>query len=446
AMQCPIWWLGVSDSQSNWFGPTRQIISKDENGKVIKALTFWMLEEDEWIPSTRMNVIEDNGTVETQFIENWNDERWQPMFLHTITTKLVADGIETDRITQTDQLGNWINNSRYINRKNADGLELLQLHYDWDGAKWVETYRWENRYNEQGDLIYTEYGSAQTQEISRRRMSYTYNAAGQPLTLKRENAYSEPPDWTLHSEEVFEYDEQGRILLKDRTIHTQNRVRREETEYRGDTILYSLFQAGINEPLRAQSRSWRVPNKIGIGYDTYSRNDRWGNNKWEPLTIVRREINYDRYDNITYLEQLNFENGEWQPVFYQNHLWEYTEEGDPTKKIIVEYNYNTQRQNPVQKQIWRYEDRKERSQRPIIELAPNPAAGPLTISFHSAPALPIRWVILDEAGRVVRAADISEVEQTLGLEVNTEGLQFGLYLLQIQYEDGSTVAKKWQKI
>lgn len=436
----------VTDSQSNWFGPTRHIVSKDENGKVIKSLTFWMIEDDEWIPSQRMNVIEDDGTTETQLVENWNETQWEPMFLHRISTEVLAEGIKTDRITQGDEAGQWGNQSRYVNHKNEEGQDLLQQHFDWDGAKWVESYRWINQYNEQGDLVYSEYGSAQTQEITRNRWTYVYNNAGLPISIRKENSFSEPANWLLHSEEIFEYDNQDRIILKDRFLHFQNRHRREETEYRGDTIINSIYQSAINEQLIGQSRRWQVPNKVSYGYDLYWRHDRWGHNQWEPNTIIRRDFDYDQYDNIVRMEQENFKDGEWQPTFYYTYNWEYTDEGDPLKMVGVEYNYTSQRQLPFQKQIWRYKDRKKRSTRPIIELAPNPSAGPLTISFHSAPALPIRWVILDETGRSVRAAEISESEQTMGLEVDASGLQFGLYILQIQYEDGTTVAKKWQKI
>ncbi|MEL7342469.1 MAG: T9SS type A sorting domain-containing protein, partial [Bacteroidota bacterium] len=177
----------------------------------------------------------------------------------------------------------------------------------------------------------------------------------------------------------------------------------------------------------------------------YQRYDRWENGAWVNDHTYRRGLSFNEQGDLDRVEEESLENGQWIAASYIRYTWQYREDDLPLSQTSVQFNYQTQQQLPLQKTIWHYEDRPERSARPLIELFPNPSAGPLSVSFHSGPVLPIAWRLLDQRGALIDQGEINEIQQQIGLNLQIEVPQSGLYLLQIQYEDGSTVAKKWQR-
>ncbi|MFK7926208.1 MAG: T9SS type A sorting domain-containing protein [Bacteroidia bacterium] len=437
----------VTDTQSNWFGPFRVIHTKDESGKVVESLYLGFDANNVWTPSQRSTTTSSAADLDILLTESWLDGQWQAQNRSLIRTKTIAAGIEIDRQFQIFTNGEWVYTTRYLSVRNEEDVVSKERHFEWRNNAWEETLFWEYQYNAQGDPIYFEHNNVKDAFISRNRWEYTYNDAMQLLTQKLEEANSEPPVWTIRKEESYEYDSEGRELLNEQRIfNSHTSINRQETEYRGDTIITSRFRGTNNSQLEGVWRYWRVPAPQENAADTYYRNDAWKNGQWKPRSISRRNYQFDQYDNVTRIDFEEYVNGQWEALRYYTHNWEYREDGEPLKVVSLEYNYNTQLQIPINKTIWRYEDRKERSARPLIEIAPNPSTGQLSVDFHSAPVPPIRWELLDETGRLVRSGEISKDAHKLGIELDFDELQFGLYIFQIQYEDGSTVAKKWQKI
>ncbi|MEL6649633.1 MAG: T9SS type A sorting domain-containing protein [Bacteroidota bacterium] len=438
----------TEDRISNWFGASRTLWKTDEEGRFSMIVNFWLDEDDVWQATNRTTyTYHDDESSERLEESKQENGSWQTNFHTLITQNRTDEWVETNMLTQRLDPDNmqWTDNHKSVERLGHDGLLLLRQREDWRNGQWELSYYQRYEYDAQGNLTLEENSNHSISEPEQRRWQYVYNANFQTLEVKID--YRDRPSlaWQPLQKTVYEFDDQSRETLEERTLYLSSYRYKTETAYRGDTIIKAQYQGTTSEPYQGRWRRSYIPHPKGNLPYLYYHNERWENGKWQTSTAIRRSLQFNEQDDLLRVDEEGLVAGQWIAISHTNYTWQYREDGLPLSQSLVQYDYRNERQIPLTKTVWTYEDRSQRSAKPIVELYPNPSAGPLNVSFHSAPALPVSWQLLDQRGAVVRQSELDEVQQQIGLSLEVNDLQTGLYILQIQYEDGSTVAKKWQR-
>ncbi|MEL6649632.1 MAG: T9SS type A sorting domain-containing protein [Bacteroidota bacterium] len=435
------------DRFSNWFGPSRTIQTFDEQGRMLLSQGFGLGQNQLWESSHRTTFTYDTDGNSQESAERKQNGQWSAYLKITVLTTEMEDWVETQRNSSSFDRDNqtWVNSAQITERKRRDGLQLMYQRLEWQNGQWEESSFSRYEYDAQDNPTLYEFRYQSSVPFTQFRWRYEYDENLQIVEELEDRRGNESAPWRPYQRIRYEYDEQGRETLQQEYFYSTARHRRYETAYRGDTIIQAYYRTFGNDPFEGFWRRYSVYHERENMPLLFQRNDRWENGQWELGTTYRRSLEFNDRDHLVRVEEEVLEDGQWIAESYTNYTWQYRDDDLPVSKASVQYNYRTQQQRPMEKKIWHYEDRPKRSARPLIELFPNPSAGPLSVSFHSGPVLPIAWQVLDQKGAIVRQGTIDAAAQQLGLVLLIDDLQAGLYLLQIQYEDGSTVAKKWQR-
>lgn len=440
--------IRTEDRISNWFGASRTLWKTDEEGRFTLIISFWLDEDDIWQATNRTTyTYHDEGSSERLEESKQEDGSWRTNF-HTLVNETQTDEwVEIERFTRKLDPNDlqWIDSHRGLERSSHDGLLLLRQREDWSNGQWELSYYQRYEYDAQGNPTLQENSNHSVSEPEQRRWQYVYNANSQILEVKID--YRESPNlpWQPLQKTVYEFDNQSRETLEERTLYLTAYRYKTETAYRGDTIVKAQYQGSTSEPYQGQWRRSYIPHPKGNLPYLYYHNERWENGQWQTLSAIRRSLQFNEQDDLLRVDEEGLVAGQWIAISHTNYTWQYREDGLPLSQSLVQYDARNQQQTPLTKTVWNYEDRSGRSAKPLVELYPNPSAGPLNVSFHSAPALPISWQLLDQRGAIVYQSELDEVQQQIGLSLQVDDLQRGLYFLHILYEDGTSVAKKWQR-
>lgn len=381
---------------------------------------------------------------EIETFERWRDKQWETY--RSIRRNLQTIGGEQVRNSYYEELqqdGSFRLTTQDSSILDAKGRTVRQWKYGWNepnGARNPISY-YEVEYSAQGEQIYNrvEILNASPIQILEFRRSYQYDAQGRLLEMKEERRNNiNQPEWQVICLEQNAYDLQGRLMEE----YHQNLMdkARKLYEYQGDTITVTDFRGDAQADLQARFRKREIPHPRHQDYFLYQKQERWEEGAWDFGKEEIFEFTEDKQGNIaTVYRRSNYKFGSREGKYLR-----FEREYDSQDRVLSEIKYQTnpltKEEYPMSREVWMYDVSEPASQNAFL-LYPQPNQGEVNIQLlrQNSPAVGLR--VFDQGGRLVysQALELNQAEADFRFWL--EELP-GLYLVQIQYQDGSTHAQK----
>ncbi|MEL6649631.1 MAG: T9SS type A sorting domain-containing protein [Bacteroidota bacterium] len=381
---------------------------------------------------------------EVQTFEQWQDGQWQIYrLIRSSEQTLGGTQVRIAYLEVALEEGGFMVQTQDSSILDDQGRVIRRWKYVWEeiNAPRLPFAYYETEYSDRGDRIYNriEILYPSPLQVLEYRRHYLYDDEDRVLEMQEERRNNtDLPDWQTICLEQNAYDLQGR-LTEQYHENTMDKARK-LYEYRGDTIITTKFRADTPADLQASFRYREIPHPRHQGFFLYQQQEKWEDGVWDFGKEEVFEFTDDEYGNVaTIYRSTHYKHGSLEGNYLRFER-KYDKEGRVLSEIKHRSNPMTKEEWPVSKDIWIYDTSRPASQNAFL-LYPQPNQGQVNIQLLRQNSPPVALSVYDQGGRLVFSQRLQMAAEEVYLRFSLEQIS-GLYLVQLQYQDGSTQAQK----
>lgn len=377
--------------------------------------------------------------------------------------KILTQFLEYDQVSET-----WINKTKRENLYEGGNSSLREISYKWENGNWIETYKTEYTYNQNGDVtsrIYYSYDENSKTLKPNQKVEHIFDDLGKLIEVID---YQWDEEWYVYIIDEFSYGENDLLELMEIFLHSASGIRedffligRDTYEYNDQLKLESYmsysfnYEKGVLEPERKEETSYDEDGKLNTltTYKWEGESETWANNSKtdRKYNSSGKLTHYSAYEWSIDLQQWI---GSFQSIYFYNESgkqigaesyygWDENSNWVANQKATYSYhstgnilnayyhNWNLERGDweVTENQTFYYSHpdmilgNLNFSSTKEVLIYPNPANESFNLS--NFPLFNSTVIILDENGKKVRKFDASEM--TFDIEDLKPGIYYVLF-------------------